>query len=154
MSTSTDIGFETARTPGPAVIVSRYGNIVVGTERQSYAVIRREISVLADVEVHIERACVVESEGYERLTGIVYTLKVIYRIRHSPREPEGNRRVHIGYVYLESVGEVAAEITRPEVLIDVTVAVAGRQVGPGYRVFRNCNSAVRVNFRISCEILT
>ena len=78
MTTRADIGFETSRTPGPAVIVPRYGNIVVGTERQSYAVVRREISVLADVEVHIERTCIMESEGYETLTGVINTLEVIY----------------------------------------------------------------------------
>ena len=78
MTTRADIGFEASRTPGPAVIVSRYGNIVVGTERQSHAIVCREIPVLADVEVHIERTCIMESEGYETFTGVIHALEVIY----------------------------------------------------------------------------
>ena len=137
MSTSTDIGFETARTPGPAVIVPRYGNVVVGTERQSYAVIRREISVLADVEVHIERTCVVESEGYETLTGVIHALKVVYRICQCPCKPISYGCIHIGNVHNEPVREVAVEISRPEILIDVTVILTAGQVSPRDSISRN-----------------
>jgi len=60
-----------------------------------------------------------KSKCDEGLTGVVNALEVVYRVGHSPAEPEGYTTVYVRDVNLEFVREVAVEVVDAEVLINV-----------------------------------
>jgi len=153
MAPGADICFQESGAVDTGAVVSCYCNIIVRTQGQVERVVRRQVSALAYIQIEVKSAGIVYSECDKAFAGIIDAFQVVDGIRQRPREPECDGCVHVGYVDDELVRKVAAEVTGAVVLVNVTVVISARQIGPRYRVGRYGNRRARINFSKGCKVL-